>query len=263
MELPNRFSCLTKELWRYIVSFLPLEDAVRTSALSKDWREIWYSFSNLIFKYDEMFCEGGISIVVIVRSTSRLYKELKNPPQLFLNEWFIEISDTTIDLAEQNHQKERWISFGLLNHLTLINIRTFEGSEKEFEILRLLLESTPKVISLNVLSDNEAEHQEISKRILAFKLPSPIAVIEFHSVLDPSVGYYLCFCCDSRLAAVCFYYFGLPPTLITITVFPLLNCVTVQYLFPVYYSGITPASVLLLLFLVFLETIKSKPGLNP
>ncbi|KAI5659350.1 hypothetical protein M9H77_28143 [Catharanthus roseus] len=110
----------------------------------------------------QMFREGGIRIDVIVRSA--------------------------IYLAEQNHQRERWNSSGLLNHLTLVNIHRFEGSEKEFEILRLFLESTPKLIRLNVLSDNEAKHQEILEKILAFKLSSPIAVIEFHSILDSSKG---------------------------------------------------------------------------
>ncbi|KAI5659359.1 hypothetical protein M9H77_28152 [Catharanthus roseus] len=182
------------------------------------------------------FREGGISIDVIVRTASRLYEELKNAPQLFLNEWFIEslsrasdirsVMETTSvsklrrftlhiqpirkhvevlqhilsrspNLQELNIivaknkiiKLERWISFGLLNHLTLVNIHRFEGSEKEFEILRLLLESTPKLSSLNVLSDNEAEHQEISEKILAFKLASAIPVIEFHSVLDSSIGH--------------------------------------------------------------------------
>ncbi|KAI5659352.1 hypothetical protein M9H77_28145 [Catharanthus roseus] len=192
----------------------------------------------------QKFREGGISIDAIVRSASRLYKELRNAPQLFLNEWFIEflsrasdirsimettsvskvrrltlhiqsiirhieillhilsrspnlqelniivaeISDTKIDLAEQNHETERWISFGLLNHLTFGNINRFEGSEKELEILRLFLESTSKLISLNALVDNEAEHQEILEKILGFELASPIAVIEFHSILDSTIG---------------------------------------------------------------------------
>ncbi|KAI5659345.1 hypothetical protein M9H77_28138 [Catharanthus roseus] len=99
------------------------------------------------------------------------------------------ISDTTVYLAEQNYQTERWISFGLLNYLTLVNIHRLEGSEKEFEILRLLLESTPKLICLSILSDNEVEYQVISEKILAFKLASSTTVIEFHNVLDSSIGF--------------------------------------------------------------------------
>ncbi|KAI5659344.1 hypothetical protein M9H77_28137 [Catharanthus roseus] len=426
MELPEKFSCLPKELWRYVVSLLSLEDTVRTSALSKDWRKIWYSFPNLIFKYDKFpeieqkhekfvefikmtlarhdrsnieafelhlfswddgeiliqrewisfalhhnvkkillegdihesdnipdclfrskslvvlelvmsksvlekmeniflpnlqelclrdlmidedaievllpscpsleymsiiccdfvsqsltisslglqkliicqcgsvgynslklqssmlseltlvgniveeyelmslpcisfayvsfweFLEGEMSTGVIVKSAIKLYKELKNAPQLFLNEWFIEIlsrasditsilettsasklrrltlyiqpnrkhieimlhilskspnlqelniiiaknSDTTVDLVERNYQSERWISSGLLNHLTHVNIHRFVGNEKELEILRLLLKSTPELINLNVLSYNEAKNEEISEKIL-------------------------------------------------------------------------------------------------
>ncbi|KAI5659355.1 hypothetical protein M9H77_28148 [Catharanthus roseus] len=42
------------------------------------------------------FREGGVSIDVIVRVASRLLKELKNAPQLFLKEWFIEVIHSLI-----------------------------------------------------------------------------------------------------------------------------------------------------------------------
>lgn len=42
---------LPEQLQRYIVSTLPIEDAVRISALSSKWRKIWYSLPCLIFDF--------------------------------------------------------------------------------------------------------------------------------------------------------------------------------------------------------------------
>ncbi|KAI5659348.1 hypothetical protein M9H77_28141 [Catharanthus roseus] len=56
------------------------------------------------------------------------------------------------------------------------------------ELNIIFTESTPKLISLNVLRDNEVEHQEIFDKILTFKVAYPTAVIQFHSILDSSIG---------------------------------------------------------------------------
>ncbi|CAJ2635379.1 unnamed protein product [Trifolium pratense] len=46
---PDRISCLPGHVTDQILSFLPIEEAVRTSVLSSKWRNKWYTIPNLVF----------------------------------------------------------------------------------------------------------------------------------------------------------------------------------------------------------------------
>nr|GMD20853.1 F-box protein At5g03100-like isoform X1 [Ipomoea batatas] len=53
-EMVDYFSMLPHPLIHHILSFLPFDDIVRTSTLSKDWHRIWLSYPSVEFHFD--FC---------------------------------------------------------------------------------------------------------------------------------------------------------------------------------------------------------------
>nr|GMD15046.1 F-box protein At5g03100-like isoform X1 [Ipomoea batatas] len=53
-EIVDYFSMLPHPLIHHILSFLPFDDIVRTSTLSKDWHRIWLSYPSVEFHFD--FC---------------------------------------------------------------------------------------------------------------------------------------------------------------------------------------------------------------
>jgi hypothetical protein len=48
-QVEDRLSNLPKIILHNILSWLPKEDAAKTSVLSKAWLETWYTFPNLSF----------------------------------------------------------------------------------------------------------------------------------------------------------------------------------------------------------------------
>lgn len=47
----DRISALPESLLHHILSFLSLEDRIRTSMLSKRWKQVWHTYPNLEFSY--------------------------------------------------------------------------------------------------------------------------------------------------------------------------------------------------------------------
>ncbi|KAK2410782.1 F-box/FBD/LRR-repeat protein [Trifolium repens] len=58
---PDRISCLPGHVTDQILSFLPIEEAVRTSILSSKWRNKWCTIPNLVF--DSHYVSADPSIV--------------------------------------------------------------------------------------------------------------------------------------------------------------------------------------------------------
>jgi len=57
---PDIISCLPSHLIDHILSYLPIREAVRTSVLSSDWRNQWYTLPNLVF---DLNCVSNIEAI--------------------------------------------------------------------------------------------------------------------------------------------------------------------------------------------------------
>jgi hypothetical protein len=57
---PDRISCLPGHVIDQILSYLPIREAVRTSVLSSEWRNKWYTLPNLVF---DIRCVSNIEAI--------------------------------------------------------------------------------------------------------------------------------------------------------------------------------------------------------
>ncbi|KAI5393652.1 hypothetical protein KIW84_060686 [Lathyrus oleraceus] len=56
----DRISCLPSHVIDHILSYLPIREAVRTSVLSKIWKNKWYTLPNLVFDRQGVFSEDAL-----------------------------------------------------------------------------------------------------------------------------------------------------------------------------------------------------------
>jgi hypothetical protein len=90
----DRVSILPDDLLHHILSFLPTQDAIRTSVLSRRWQRVWIGLPTFAFSDDAQSAKGFANSVDEVLAHShgmvmdRLEMSVRNPPHLArANQW--------------------------------------------------------------------------------------------------------------------------------------------------------------------------------
>ncbi|KAL4628840.1 hypothetical protein ACB092_05G266900, partial [Castanea dentata] len=140
---PRLYQPLTDSILHHILSFLPTEDAIKTSVLSKSWYRLWTFASDLSF-----YNRGGIKrvrdFVAFVRETLNLYSCVK------LDKFLIDFEYS----SRYSYYVNKWVRFTTTHKVENLYLE-FYGTEKantsrpSYLLPRLLCtNSTLKLLSL-------------------------------------------------------------------------------------------------------------------
>jgi hypothetical protein len=118
---PDRISCLPGHVTDQILSFLPIEEAVRTSILSSKWRNKWCTIPNLVF--DSHYVSQDPSIVdhVLLLHSGPINKfEISDDNHIpvnssfsnYIDRWILHLIRRSIkELVLEEHYKIPWCLF--------------------------------------------------------------------------------------------------------------------------------------------------------
>ncbi|PIA24842.1 hypothetical protein AQUCO_19100001v1 [Aquilegia coerulea] len=127
--MKDRISYLPNGICSHIVSFLPFEEAIKTSILSTQWRHICCSLSNL------EFCQYQLQIrknIKVSDFKDLIYDTLILHDGSDINKFVLKV---IIDGANVSiHHVNAWIAFAVRH-----NVRSLEISEYSFDLERLPL----------------------------------------------------------------------------------------------------------------------------
>ncbi|KAI8525395.1 hypothetical protein RHMOL_Rhmol13G0227000 [Rhododendron molle] len=180
----DQISTLHDSLILHILSFLPMEDVVRTGTLSKRWEYLWTCASTLVFKRKEFDLNNIDRFATFVNRTlllctcsniKKFVPQFRHHPDV---ECFPPDTDLWIRVATQNNVEELYLRFGGFTEVHRLPQRLFTNST-----LRILSASNCIIvpgggISWRFLKSLTFEYAEFSDGALA-KILLGCPVLEF------------------------------------------------------------------------------------
>ncbi|KAL5721783.1 hypothetical protein ACHQM5_005384 [Ranunculus cassubicifolius] len=124
-KIVDRVSVLPLPILHHILSFLPVEDIVRTSALSKQWRSIWCSIHSLDIANDlssskEIEFYDFVDSLLLLRDGSNIHKF----------KLFLEFDTRERDEELARNRINKWIMYAIRHNVQVLDIG-FAGEDVE------------------------------------------------------------------------------------------------------------------------------------
>ncbi|KAF9605453.1 hypothetical protein IFM89_017472 [Coptis chinensis] len=140
----DMISYFPQEIRDHIVSFLPLEDAIRTSILSKQWRKVCSTLSNLDFNQRHFFQLENRNLQdfkAFIYQTINLHDESD-----------IELFKLYVDQADDEfvcHISE-WVSFAFAHHVRQLQLWVLDDECQKFPFCLFSSDSLTSLILVNI-----------------------------------------------------------------------------------------------------------------
>lgn len=153
---PDRISDLPNSIIEHILSFLPVQDAIKFCTLSKHWNSLWISNPNLVFYCESTDIEGIRRFASFVNTTLSIYISSK------MNKRMLELRyDICFRKGEQtlSTMKIECISFATSGR-KIFEVRT-KFSKQFYPGIVAMLHSSPDLEDLTMEIIAPYDHSEV------------------------------------------------------------------------------------------------------
>ncbi|XP_071718678.1 F-box/LRR-repeat protein At3g26922-like [Rutidosis leptorrhynchoides] len=168
----DRISQLPDNLTNLILERLPIQDAVRTSILSTNWRYKWTTIGSLVLdkNFSEKFARNGaFGLNGFIRTVNQLFNYLKGPilkvylyiPNMFLDsfqevdQWIFSVSKGHLFVAE-NISNLLPNKANSLKILKIVNINF--GDMDQLQGALCMLRNSPNLEQLHMMNSQMSQH---------------------------------------------------------------------------------------------------------
>nr|GEW52699.1 signal recognition particle 54 kDa protein 2 [Tanacetum cinerariifolium] len=176
---PDRISCLPQDITGYILTCMPIRDAIRTSILSRKWRSGWKSITKLVFD-DKMVKDP---------SNCQQLKKYKFASAI-LNVLLIitgSIPEIKIDVSELDLDSEPPIIFDGFSKLRSLGFGNVDITSKTFLIF---LSNCPLLRDLALIGDYSRDFATGGNKLTFVELLQCVPLIEILVIEGPYMKAY-------------------------------------------------------------------------